>query len=75
MLGRRERDARRQTKTDVASASAHKDTMLGLLRASTDVVGDSPEQKARRRWMAGDPEAAPKHSNGTPMEPRKIKND
>jgi hypothetical protein len=72
---RKELDARRQIKTDVASAAAHKETMLGLLRASADRLGDSPEQKERRRWIAGDPEAKPRHSDGTPMAPRKTKND
>ena len=64
MFGRRERDARRQSKSDVASANTHKETMLGLLRASQTHPSDSPEIKQRRRVVAGDPTAVATGSSG-----------
>jgi hypothetical protein len=62
---RRELDKRRQSKADVASVAAHKQTMLGLLRATVSNRGDSPEQAQRRRFAAGDPEAVVTSSDGS----------
>jgi len=64
MFGRRERDARRQSKADVASVSAHKETMLGLLRASQTYPSDKGEVRSRRLMLAGDPEAVAHGSDG-----------
>lgn len=64
MFGRRERDGRRQSKADVSSVNSHKETMLGLLRASQTYSSDSPEIKQRRRVVAGDPTAVATGSSG-----------
>jgi hypothetical protein len=69
MFGRRERDARRQSKADALSIGTHKETMLGLLRASVSNKGDSPEQSIRRRFAAGDPTAIPSGSDGKKKSP------
>jgi|NOAtaT_7_FD_contig_51_2637676_length_1061_multi_4_in_0_out_0_2 hypothetical protein len=68
---RREMDARRQSKATESSIKAHKDTMLGLLRASVKVNSDSPEQSQRRRYAAGDPEAVYTSSTGEKRSPSK----
>lgn len=68
---RRELDKRRQSKADVASVNAHKQTMLGLLRASVSNPTDSHEQAQRRRFHAGDPEAVVTSADGSQ---RKTKN-
>jgi hypothetical protein len=65
---RRELDARRQSKATESSIKAHKDTMLGLLRASVGRYSDSSEVAQRRRVAAGDPTATATGSDG-----RKIK--
>lgn len=62
---RRELDARRQAKSDAASVSAHKETMLGLLRASQTYPSDKGEVRQRRLVVAGDPEAVARHKDGT----------
>ena len=64
MFNRRDRDARRQAKADVASANVHKETMLGLLRASQTYPSDKGEVKQRRLVVAGDPEAVAHHKDG-----------
>lgn len=65
MFGRRERDARRQSKADAASINAHRETMLGLLRASQTHPGETGERRQRRLVVAGDPEAVATHKDGT----------
>ena len=62
---RRELDKRRQAKADVASIAAHRETMLGLLRASVGRYSDSPEVAQRRRVVAGDPEAVATSKDGS----------
>jgi hypothetical protein len=62
---RRELDARRQSKADVESAGAHKETMLGLLRASQTYPTDKGEIKQRRLVVAGDPEAVATSKDGS----------
>jgi hypothetical protein len=61
---RRELDKRRQSKADALSVASHKQTMLGLLRATVSNRGDSPEVSQRRRVVAGDPEAVAHGSDG-----------
>ena len=66
---RRELDARRQGKATEASIKAHKDTMLGLLRAANTSVHSSSEVNQRRRYAAGDPEAVYTSSTGEKRKP------